>query len=501
MPATRLENLPAHARDLASRSLDWMDACWDADVALFRTPHDKLYEAGKLGVPGHLVRESGWYALGLLLRNRADDRERAIRTLESVLNYQFDAPDQPYHGTWYRSPHEPPPPANPREWKDYDPNWREFIGTTLALILIEYADQLPAALIERIDAALQRAAVGTLARRVSASYTNIALMTAFLLQFAGERYQRPEWTEASSELAEQIWELFRRTSTFEEFNSPTYYGIDLYALALWRSYATQPFLREKGAAIERRIWQEIAQTYHAEMRNIVGPYDRSYSMDMRNYVSCLALWIWLITGYERAPFPDIRHDFGHNWDFALAPAVALLGLDLPSELEQHFRQFSGPRSLRIVINHEPERVATAYLAERIMLGGEEAPSSHRPNNSQYHPATLHWLSGQDNQLGWIKINNTAPIRAQAEGTSLRMFIQTQRGGELNFSFRIGGDLALSFEMIERGRWRLPGLNIDVMTQAESVAVEQAGNELLVSYTARNLPPRAMVRCTLIAELV
>src|SRR5690606_16282059 len=110
----------------------------------------------------------------------------------------------------------------------------EFIGTTLALILIEYADQLPSPLIERIDAALKRAVAGTLARQVPASYTNIALMTAFLLQFAAERYNQPEWAEASNELAEQIWELFRRTNTFEEFNSPTYYGIDLYALALWR---------------------------------------------------------------------------------------------------------------------------------------------------------------------------------------------------------------------------------------------------------------------------
>lgn len=501
MPATRLDDLPTHAHELATRSLDWMDACWDAEATLFRTPQDKIYEAGNLSVPGHLVRESGWYALGLLLRNRPGDAQRAIQTLESVLNYQFDAPEQPYHGTWYRSPHEPHPPADPQVWKDYDPNWREFIGTTLALILIEYADQLPSPLIERIDAALKRAVAGTLARQVPASYTNIALMTAFLLQFAAERYNQPEWAEASNELAEQIWELFRRTSTVEEFNSPTYYGIDLYALALWRSYANLPFLREKGAAMEQILWQEIAKTYHAEMRNTVGPYDRSYSMDMRNYVSCLGLWIWLVTGYERAPFPDISQDFGHNWDFALAPAVALLGLDLPSELQEPFSHFSGPRSLRIVISQEPERVATAYLAERMVLGAEEAPSSHRPNNFQYHPATLHWLTGQDNQLGWIKINNTVPIRAQAEENSLRIFIQALRGGDLEFSFRIGGDLALSADMIERGHWQLPGLHIDLMTQADSVEVDQEGKELVVRYTARNLPPRAMVRCTLIAELI
>ena len=28
-------------------------------------------------------------------------------------------------------------------WRGYDPNWREFIGTTFAVILIEYPDRIP----------------------------------------------------------------------------------------------------------------------------------------------------------------------------------------------------------------------------------------------------------------------------------------------------------------------------------------------------------------------
>src|SRR6185295_19927809 len=168
MPLTHLADLDAPARDLAERSLDWLDRSWDASVGLFRMPDDALYEDGQDGAAVHLVRETAWYALGLLLRNADGDVVRAVRAVDALLAYQFDAPGQPYHGTWYRSPHEPPPPANPVIWDDYDPNWREFIGTTLALMLIEYEALLPADLVRRIDLALRRAIRGTLDRNVPA---------------------------------------------------------------------------------------------------------------------------------------------------------------------------------------------------------------------------------------------------------------------------------------------------------------------------------------------
>ena len=190
MTETQLRHLDAAARDLAERALDWTDRGWDQAAGLFRSPGDELYERGQVGAVGHMVRETAWYALGLLLRDAPGDRERALRAVGTLLDYQFDAPGRPYHGTWYRSPAEPPPPDDPVVWRDYDPNWREFIGTTLAVMLLEYELRLPVELLERIDIALRRAIDGTLERNVPASYTNIALMTAFLLQFGAARFAR-----------------------------------------------------------------------------------------------------------------------------------------------------------------------------------------------------------------------------------------------------------------------------------------------------------------------
>src|SRR3954451_15321061 len=99
MPLTNLADLDAPARDLAERSLDWLDRHWDASVGLFRMPDDALYEDGQAGAAVHLVRETAWYALGLLLRDADGDDARAVQAVDALLAYQFDAPGQPYHGT------------------------------------------------------------------------------------------------------------------------------------------------------------------------------------------------------------------------------------------------------------------------------------------------------------------------------------------------------------------------------------------------------------------
>ncbi len=413
MANKHLNQLDAPARDLAQRSLDWMDRCWDEAAGLFRMPDDVLYERGQAGIPIHLVRGTAWYALGLLLRDAPDDRRRAIRAIDTLLTYQFDAPGQPYHGTWYRSPHEPPPPEHPVEWQDYDPNWREFIGTTMALALIEYEALLPAELVRRIDQALRRAIAGTLARGVPASYTNIALMTAFLLQFGAGRFGQPDWAAEAERLAIEILERFRANTTFDEYNSPTYYGINLYALAFWRSYASSTVLRATGAELEAALWRDIAQFYHAGMCNVAGPYDRSYGMDMRRYVACLGMWIWLATGRDLAPFPSLDAPLEHGWDFAIAPLVALLGLCMPEDARPHFLAFQGARQVERVIVAEPRRVATAWIGTQVMLGAQNSGSRYRVNDHQFHPATVHWLVG-DGAVGWLRLRHVAPVDAWAE---------------------------------------------------------------------------------------
>jgi hypothetical protein len=320
-------------------------------------------------------------------------------------------------------------------------------------------------------------------------------MTAFLLQFGAQRFGEPAWTAAGERLAAEILERFRANQTFDEYNSPTYYGVDLYALALWRSYASSALLRAAGAEIEAALWRDIAQYYHAGMRNVAGPYDRSYGMDMRRYVACLGMWIWLATGYDQAPFPDLDRPLEHGWDFAVAPLFALLGLRMPDDARPHFLAFAGERQVERVIAADPPRVATAWIGERVMLGAEDSGSRHRVNQ-QFHPATIHWLAGD--AVGWVRLRHTAPVDARAERGRLSIDCTTHAGGDLEFVFQIAAP-AIDADALGHDRWELPGLAVRVETNAGGPVVTRAADLVELRYSVPDTPPGAPVRFTLWIE--
>jgi hypothetical protein len=496
MTHRQLRDLDPHARDMVGRSLAWLDALWDAATGLLHAPSPAIYEDAYRGTP-HLVRETAQYALGLLLRGGPGDLERACAAIERVLDYQFDAPAEPFHGTWYRAPEEPAPPPNPRVWQDYDPNWREFIGTALAVALIEYEPQLPAALVERIDVALRRAIEGTLARDLPASYTNIALMCAFLLQYGGARFNQPGWLAQAEHLADQIYALFAPGQTFAEYNSPTYYAVDLYALALWRRYAESARLRDLGALMEAGLWRDVGLFYHAELRNMCGPYDRSYGMDMRQYAAGLGMWIWLAAGRERAPFPDTDAPFEHSWDFGAAATYALPGAVVPDEALAHLRAFESERQVEREIAVEPRRVASAWLGQSYMIGAEDSGGSHAPG-WQYHPATLHWRC-PDGRIGWARLRHITPADAQAERGHLSISVAATAPGDLTLAFEIHAPGAQPADLAA-DRWRLPGLSARVSAPgAELTADARAGDLVELRYVWRDRAIGDVVRIELVLE--
>ena len=169
------------------------------------------------------TRGATYIAAGLLWRDGVHDRATAEGILRGVLDLQYaDGPDSKLHGVWRTRQGE----------TEHDSNWREFIGCGLILILEAFPDRLPPDLVRDVQAALLRAAVGAARRNVGASYTNIALMSALLLDYVGTQQGREDLQQAGREKAETIYELFCRHKTFNEYNSPTYYGTDLMALAL-----------------------------------------------------------------------------------------------------------------------------------------------------------------------------------------------------------------------------------------------------------------------------
>ncbi len=339
-------------------------------------PDGSFEDAGLAPRSMHMVPQSAWYAVGLLARG---DRDRAERVLSELCPLQYDQPGTAWHGTFARFAEWPQPTDGAAEWIDYDPNWRQFVGTTFALIRRVF--DLPPDLDRRMQDAIELAISGEPAGRVSPRYSNIALMKA--------------WLEADEDFAGEVVGAFDTHGAFDEYGSPTYYGIDLYALALWRKHPPSARFAEWGERVWRALWQDIARWWHPGLANLCGPYSRAYGMDMSRYVALLGLWL------PTAVLPAIDQPFTHSHDLTMAPVVALLDGG-PAGREMVFD--AGPRLVEQQL--DGGRVASGWLAPGLMLGGERGARWRA--DGQYHPATAHWL-GDNGRVAWLRLRHSAPL--------------------------------------------------------------------------------------------
>lgn len=459
-----------YTREVLDASMKFAEPFWDDRLALLWSPNAVRETTGKV----HRVRETGWYALGLFQRRGPGDDARAIRAIEAILAQQIDEPGAAWNGTFFRYPEEPQIPSTAVAWNEYDPNWRQFIGTTLALALIDFADRLPPALRARMLAAIVRAADGEQKHgRLVPGYTNIALMHAFLCAFAGERGARPDLAKVGADYVEAIYAGFKEHETFEEFNSPTYYGVDFYGLALWRQHGLAPRMKTLGAELEAALWRDTADFYHAGLRNLCGPYDRSYGMDMRRYVALAGLWTRMALPEDLAPFPPLGGEMDHVHDFFCAPCYTLLGARIPADALARFQKFSGEKNLVRLLPRN--RTATAWLGENAMWGAEAANFSRSvaDEKAQYHPATLHWKTSSGT-IGWMRLVRAPRADATAKSGGLTIV------GTGNFIFRFCAP-RLQPENFTRDGWNLPGLTVRVESDARDFSLAPGDGYIDVSY--------------------
>lgn len=462
--------------DLLLTSMAWMDPYWDPQRALLWNPAGAYTEAFKSERRGHMVRESAWYALGLLGREADGDRGRAEATLGAVVDAQYDEPGEVWHGTFRRFPRERHPQPGARIWVDYDPNWRQFLGCSLALTLEIY--DLPSALRERMERAVALAVHGEPEGRVGAWYSNIALMKSWLDVWAGHSFASEDLVERGEKLARDVVALFDRHGSFDEYNSPTYYGIDLFALALWRSHSASGFLRDEGERIEETLWRDIARWYHGGLRNLCGPYTRAYGMDLSQCVSNLSLWLWGGLGRDAAPLPSLLGFVDHCHDLCFAPAIALVGARIPPDVTERF-VVPPPveRHVTQTLNIEPHRAATGWLGLDAMVGAEHNPIG-LGGWRQFHPATMHWAAPDG--VHWLRMYPPGPIDAVAQPGVLTARCRCVAGAEIAVEV---GPSTSPFDPAA-SPWSLPGRALDVAVTGDfTTSISESDGVVCVSYRA------------------
>ncbi|MGK2948003.1 MAG: hypothetical protein ACSLFP_05475 [Acidimicrobiales bacterium] len=433
----------------------WMDRSWDDEASLLWNPAGAFDEVAPPRTV-HLVRETGWYALGLLRRDAPGDRARAERALASVLDHQYDQPGSPWHGSFVRFPEWPAPRPGAIEWVDYDPNWRQFVGTALAVMLTDLP--FPPSLAERARAAIALAVAGEPPDRVPPTYANIALLRAWLDVWSGH---------GDLAYAESVSAAFHRHGCFTEHNSPTYYGIDLLALGLWQRSDAPARLRELGAGIEQALWTDVGRWWHAGLGNLCGPFSRAYGMDLHRYVTGLSLALWVGDVVDDPPLPPLDADrIEHGHDLCVAPMLQHLGVRPPAAALAPFHRFPGPHLVQQEVDDAPDRLATGWLGDDVMLGAER--HAYGPQaRGQYHPATVHWRL-PDGGVGWLRLVHHGPTEGEVtEGRLIASCRPHARRGPQPLRW----ESAVPPLDVSADRWTFPGLTLAATTDGTVTSVD------------------------------
>lgn len=163
-------------------------------------------------------------------------------------------------------------------WNDAqvtDRNAIEFSMQPAAIVWQKHRASLPPAAHARLRAILDPAVPASLTHKVAPSYTNIALMSAGNLIVLGEGLGRVEVADEGYRRLQAIYDLTARKG-IPEYNSPTYYGVNLNALQLMETFAERPAGQRQARALLEYLWTEIAANYWWANQRVGGAHSRDY---------------------------------------------------------------------------------------------------------------------------------------------------------------------------------------------------------------------------------
>ncbi len=275
----------------------------------------------------HRTRENLSWIPALISWNREVGIPAAVRAVPEVLKLQDRDPDSPTYGIWPYLFEEPL-----AEMKNPDWNWAPFLGGSLITILHECGNLLPGELQENMKEALKCACESILRRKMGADYTNIVLMSGFVLTAGGELLENKEFIENGLKVLRQQLEFVRQNGGFAEYNSPTYGMIDIEETGRILYYAKN----EEALRLARRLhgyaWKVFAEHYHAPTGQIAPPHARCYDdiqgTDIHTLITVGTKGRCKLVGAE-------------EWDVNLM--WPYMELDCPAEYEKYFAAPEYPR--------------------------------------------------------------------------------------------------------------------------------------------------------------
>lgn len=294
----------------------------------------------------------------------------------------------------------------------------------MIIIYEEYRNLLPENVQDLILESLKNNTIGDTYRvnsvdgdNLSPSYSNPWLMRTMTSSWVGHKLNDSNMTTWGDKWAEQFLELFDRNGTLSEFNSPTYAGVSLHALTLAAKYLgnTDSVIGTNAARVIQEIWEYESSLWNPNLRNFAGPWDRTYGLDMNNYVAIISLWIWSFVGKENVyKNTSPVWTFTHADDFEFAPVAAVLS-DFHKSLVSksaisHLTSFPGEHTYNGNAYAPPadweQRNVTSWLSANITIGAQsfnlDGAGGYSKDTASWSPAVVQWLR-PDESVGYFSL--------------------------------------------------------------------------------------------------
>ncbi|KAJ6443663.1 alpha-L-fucosidase [Purpureocillium lavendulum] len=405
--------MPPNAQELFKESMVWMDTMYDKSAGY-------QYDSSAAAALRHDTRASIWYAFGLLARNEGCDAAEAEKIIRNTIGAQFKVESEEWYGDYQQEPEEPyvgSPAYPPKIYGTWDPNSRGFIGTTLVMAMEEFPHLITQDTQKLILESLHNVTKGDEYRfghldikkdNLYPAYSNPSIMRSLVSGWTGRRLGDRNITMSAEKYAQDIIDLFNEHGTLSEFNSGTYTGVSLFGLVLWSIYLPKDsVMAQNGPRMVECTWDSVAQLWHPGMKNIAGPWDRSYGYDMNRYVSLMGLWLWTFIGKEKSPLIANPQIMSHMGDYCWAPLFAALADRhaklIPESVVSSLAEFHGEHTFTASAFYPPFDVATrnitTWLSKDLTIGAESYDETvvGGPGRAQeaFNPAVVQWNTGHE----------------------------------------------------------------------------------------------------------
>ena len=110
--------------------------------------------------------------------------------------------------------------------------------------------------------------------------------------------------------------------TVSEFNSPTYYGIDIGPMASIVEYSRSEKARIRARIMEERLGLDLASRHSPTIRQLAGPYSRVYQDSLVGATGITQSQMFKV--FDESIFADfeVSLHYPHYWDLAFIPLIA-----------------------------------------------------------------------------------------------------------------------------------------------------------------------------------